>query len=249
MEQGITTKSFDVRFSDCDHHSRLKLSNLFLFMEETAITDAEMNGFGIWKMMKAGYTTVITRMKIRILHTPVLGEKLTISTWAKEIYKEKVCLKDYSILDAQGNSIAQATSSWLLVNLKTGKSENLENSPFPIPLHPGKDALPEMMDILNPEIEPRIVHQEQARYSDLDMNNHVNHCRYVDWVMNALDSDEIKNRRVRSIQMNYISQIPLDGKVNIVRFKNTNHHAYVFGLNADDMTQCHFQARIGLTDG
>ena len=53
MEQEITTKNFEVRFSDCDHHSRLKLSNLFLFMEDTAITDAERNGFRLWKMMKA----------------------------------------------------------------------------------------------------------------------------------------------------------------------------------------------------
>ena len=202
MEQEITTKNFEVRFSDCDHHSRLKLSNLFLFMEDTAITDAELNGFGLWKMMKAGYTTVITRMKIRILHQPVWGEKLSISTWAKDFYKDKVVLKDYSIVDSQGHSIAQATSSWLLVNMQTGKSENPANSPFPIPLFPGKNALPEMMDILNPEIEPRIIRTEVAKYSDLDMNNH---------------------------------------------FKNTNHHAYIFGMNADDKTQCYFQSRIGFS--
>ena len=142
MEPEVTTKNFEVRFSDCDHHSRLKLSNLFLFMEETAIADAEQNGFGIWKMMKAGYTTVITRLKIRLLHHPVWGEKLSISTWAKDIIKDKVCLKDYSILDAQGHSIAQATSSWLLVNMKTGKAENPANAPYPIPLIPGKNALP-----------------------------------------------------------------------------------------------------------
>ena len=248
MEPEVTTKNFEVRFSDCDHHSRLKLSNLFLFMEETAIADAEQNGFGIWKMMKAGYTTVITRMKIRLLHHPVWGEKLSISTWAKDIIKDKVYLKDYSVLDAQGHSIAQATSSWLLVNMKTGKSENPANSPYPIPLIQGKNALPEMMDILDPQIEPKIVRTEMAKYSDLDMNNHVNHCRYVDWVMDSLDADELKTRRIRSIQINYISQIPLGSKVNIVRFKNTNHHAYVFGMNADDMTQCHFQARIGFAD-
>lgn len=248
MEQEITSRTYEVRFSDCDHNSRLKLSNLFLFMEETAIADAEANGFGLWKMMKAGYTSVITRMKIRILHTPVWGEKLTVSTWAKEIFNEKVCLKDYSILDSQGNCIAQATSSWLLVNLKTGKSENPSSSPFPIPLHPGKNALPEALNILDIGAEPKIVQQETARYSDLDMNKHVNHCRYVDWVMNALDKEEIKNRKVRSIQMNYISQIPLDNKVNIVRFKNSNHHATIFGVNVDDMTQCHFQARIGFAD-
>ena len=128
MEPEITTKEFEVRFSDCDLHSRLKLSNLFLFMEETAIADAELNGFGLWKMMKAGYTTVITRIKLRILHVPVWGEKISISTWAKEFYKDKVCLKDYSILDARGNAIAQATSSWLLVNMKTGKSEKLHRT-------------------------------------------------------------------------------------------------------------------------
>jgi acyl-ACP thioesterase len=138
--------------------------------------------------------------------------------------------------------------------MQTGKSENPANSPFPIPLFPGKNALPEMMDILNPEIEPRIIRTEVAKYSDLDMNNHVNHCRYVDWVMDSLDADEVKSRRIRSIQMNFISQVPLGGKVSIVRFKNTNHHAYVFGMNEGDMmrdplnAQCHFQARIGFAD-
>ena len=156
MEPEVTTKNFEVRFSDCDHHSRLKLSNLFLFMEETAIADAEQNGFGIWKMMKAGYTTVITRMKIRLLHHPVWGERLSVSTWAKDIIKDKVCLKDYSILDAQGHSIAQATSSWLLVNMKTGKAENPANSPYPIPLIQGKNALPEMMDILDPQVNRKL---------------------------------------------------------------------------------------------
>lgn len=248
MEPEITTKEFEVRFSDCDLHSRLKLSNLFLFMEETAIADAEANGFGLWKMMKAGYTTVITRIKLRILHVPLWGEKISISTWAKEFYKDKVCLKDYSILDARGNAIAQATSSWLLVNLKTGKSENPANSPYPIPLFPGKNALPEMMDILDPTIDPAVVQQETAHYSDLDMNQHVNHCRYVDWVTDVLSKEEIKDRGIRSIQMNYIQQIPLGEKVNLVRFKNTNHHAYIFGMNAADMTKCHFQARIGFRD-
>lgn len=247
MEQDITTKKFEVRFSDCDHHSRLKLSNLFLFMEETAIADAEQNGFGLWKMMKAGYTTVITRMKIRLQHTPVWGEKLYISTWAKDFYKDKVCLKDYSILDSQGHSIAQATSSWLMVNLATGKAETPANSPYPIPLYPGKNALPEMMEILPPGIEPNIAFTEKAKYSDLDMNKHVNHCRYVDWVMDALDTNEIKYRGIRSLQINYISQIPLGANVNIVRFQNTNHHGMVFGMNADDMTQCHFQARVGFS--
>ena len=82
----------------------------------------------------------------------------------------------------------------------------------------------------------------------------MNHCRYVDWVLDALDRTEIRNRGIRSIQMNYIYQVPLGEKVDVVRFKDSKHHAVLFGMNAEDMkgnplkARCHFQARIGFND-
>src|SRR5690554_7463706 len=112
------------------YHSRLRVSNLFRFMEETVISDAEKNGYGIWKMVKHGYTYAISRIKLRLHHTPLWGEKLNISTWTKGYYKNKVTLKDYLIQDAMGNSIAQGKSSWLLVNLKTRKAEDPTLSPL-----------------------------------------------------------------------------------------------------------------------
>ena len=60
MMSEITDLKFTVRFSDCDEYGRLKLSSLFQFMEEAAISDAERGGFGLWRMMKAGYTSAIT---------------------------------------------------------------------------------------------------------------------------------------------------------------------------------------------
>lgn len=254
MNNEITDMDFSVRFSDCDEYNRLQLSRLFQFMEEAALVDAERNGYGLWKLMKAGYTYVITRLKVRLNHAALLGENLKVSTWTKELYKDKVALKDFSIVDGQGHQLVEGTSSWLLVNLTTGKSETPSNSPFPIPLHPGKNAMPEMLDILPPGESPRVVYQEQARNSDMDVNHHVNHCRYVDWVMDCLSREELKERGVRSLQLNFIHQVPLGEKVNLVRFKDTNHHAVIFGMNATDMekdpltARCHFQARIGFKD-
>lgn len=251
MTSEINDLKFTVRFSDCDEHSRLKLSRLFQFMEETAIADAERNGFGFWDMMKAGYTTVITRMKLRLNHVPVLGENLSVSTWIKENYKDKVLLKDYVIVDGQGHALVEGTSSWLLVNLKTGMAENPSHSPFTLPIIEGKNAMPEMLDLLPPGEDPKLVYQEEARNTDLDINHHLNHCRYVDWVMDCLSRKEIKERGIRSIQLNFINQVPLGERVNLVRFKDTNHHALFFGMNAAETerdprtARCHFQARIG----
>lgn len=251
MSNDITDLKFTVRFSDCDEYRRLKLSRLFQFMEETSLVDAERNGFGLWQMLKLGYTTVITRMKVRINHIPLLGEELSVYTWIKEIYKDKVVLKDYYIADAQGHALVEATSSWLLVNIKTGLAENPSNSPCQLPIQFNKSAMPEMLEILPPGETPKLVYTEQARNSDLDVNHHVNHCRYVDWIIDCLSKQELKERGIRSIQMNFMHQIAPGERINLMRFKDTNHHTVFFGMNADEMqkdaltARCHFQARIG----
>ena len=249
----ITELKFTVRFSDCDEYGRLKLSHLFQFMEEAALADAERNGFGLWQMIKAGYTSAITRMKIRINPTPLMGEMLGVSTWTKEIYKDKVVLKDYSVTDIQGRELAEGTSSWILVNLKTGFAENPSHSPYPFPVIEGKSAMSEMLQVLPMGEDPKLVYTERARNSDLDLNHHVNHCRYVEWIMDCLEKQEIRDRGIRSLQLNFVNQVPLDARVDIIRFKNTNHHTVFFGMNADmekspTANRCHFQARVGFRD-
>lgn len=253
MSNEITELNFSVRFSDCDEHRRLKLSRLFQFTEEVALADAERNGYGLWKMMKAGFGCAVTRMKLRLNHTPVLGEEIRVSTWVKENYKDKVIYKDYIARDGQGNVLMEGTSSWLLVDMNTGKAVPPSASPFDIPIE-GKEALPEKLDILSIGLFPKVIDQVQGRNTDMDINHHVNHCRYVDWVLDALTREEIKDRGIRSIQMNYIHQVSLNEKVDIVRFRDTKHHAILFGMNAEDMkknpftSRCHFQARIGFIE-
>lgn len=253
-EDEITELKFIVRFSDCDEHSRLKLSRLFQFTEETALADAQRKGYGLWDMMKTGYGCAVTRMKLRINHIPILGEELHVSTWAKENYKDKVIYKDYRVCDVQGNVLVEGTSSWLLVDLRTGKAVPPSTSPYPVPIEEGREALPEKLDVLSMGLFPKVIDQVQGRNTDMDVNHHVNHCRYVDWILDALSREEIKNRGIRSIQMNYIHQVSLDEKVDIVRFKDSKHHAVLFGMNAEDMkgnplkAKCHFQARVGFSE-
>lgn len=249
MDKEITEHVFPIRFSDCNPKSRLRVSAFFDFMEETAILDAEENGFGIWKMVQQGYTSVISRIKLRINYTPRWGEKLHVSTWTKSIYEHKVALRDYSITDDNGNMIAEATSSWLLVNLQTGRSEDPELTPFIPNLYPEKSAISERLELIDVRPNPQILLTKTAAYSDIDMNCHVNNCRYVDWILDALFLDPgMKGKEIRSLQINFLAGIPLGENVHLVRFENSNHHAYIFGVSAKDPAKVHFQARIGIVD-
>lgn len=240
----IFSKEFVVRFSDCDYTSRAKLSTLFRFMEECAVLCAEENGYGLRKLFRFGYTLVLSRQKLRITHTPVEGETLRVDTWIKST-EGKVAWMDFSFSDSRGNAIAQATTSWLLISLKEMKAVDFTEFPMEMPVVPGREALSEKIDILNPGEEPSIAYSREARYSDLDLNMHVNNCKYVEWCMDAFSLDELKSRQVRSVQMNYLSQIPFGEKTALVRFKDTHHHSMIFGVAADDPTKIRFQARIG----
>jgi len=241
----LPSKDFTVRSYDCDPTTHLRLSGLFEYLQETAVHAAQEQGVGYRDLIKAGYALIISRVKIRIAHMPLWGEKISVSTWLKGYEPEKVAWQDYVVRDAQGNAIAEATSSWLLVNLKTGQSVPHFENPYRFEEHPGLHALPETIDILDAQGMPVHTLTKHVRYSDLDLNRHVNNCRYADWVLDALSLEEIKARPIRSVQMNYLAQIPFDAKIALMRFPAHTHHITVFGVNADNPSLVHFQARIG----
>jgi medium-chain acyl-[acyl-carrier-protein] hydrolase len=241
----LPCKEFTVRSFDCDAHTHLRLSSLFEYLQETALHAAETQGIGYRALLKQGYALLISRVKARISQMPLWGETLTVSTWLKGYEPEKVAWQDYVVRDASGNAIVEATSSWLLIDLKTGKSVPHFDNPYRFTEYPGLHALPETIDLLEGQGMAEQVLAKHVRYSDLDLNKHVNNCRYADWILDTLSLEEIRARPIRSIQMNYLAQIPYDAKVALMRFPAHKHHITVFGINADNPAQVHFQARIG----
>lgn len=244
LEESFCRRNFTVRFSDCDYNSRVKLSSLFRFMEESAVADAEENGYGLRQLIRSGYTLVLSRQKLRLTHQPLEGEHLTVETWTKSI-DGKVAWKDFSFKDSKGNALAQATTSWLLISLQTGCAVDFSECPFPIEVLENREALSEPLELFPVSSNGHHVYSREARYSDLDLNMHVNHCRYVEWCMDAFDLEELKSRQLRSIQMNYLSQIPFGDATNLVRFDNSRNHAMVFGVSSENPELIRFQARIG----
>jgi hypothetical protein len=139
----------------------------------------------------------------------------------------------------------QATSSFLLIDLESGKSIPFSAGPYTFEAMPELSALPESVNLLDPNGTPRPVLVKEVKYSDIDLNNHVNNCRYSDWVLDAMELDELKERGIRSIQLNYMQQVPCNAKVALMRFPESRHHAVIFGVNEQHPEDVFFQARLG----
>ena len=46
-----------------------------------------------------------------------------------------------------------------------------------------------------------------VRYSDLDINGHMNNCRYLDWVMDLLPSEFYQHHQPQEITLCYMTEI------------------------------------------
>jgi acyl-CoA thioesterase FadM len=239
-------QKFLVNFFDCDYSAHLRISRLCEFFQETALAYLRSQGLDYLSMIqKDKFTIVISRIKLRISHMPLWGEEISINTWTKSFNPEKVAWNDYDVRDSQGNSIIQATSSCLLIDLNDGKAIPFSEGPYKFEVQPELCALPDSIELLEPAGMPRMVLVKNVKYSDIDLNNHVNNCRYADWVLDAINITEQKERKIRSIQLNYIQEITYDTKVALMRFPETRHHIIIFGVNEEHPEQVYFQARVG----
>jgi len=242
----VTSKKFSIGFFDCDSFAYLRISKLSEFFQETALVQLREQGIDYLSMIKRDkFALMLSRIKLRISHLPLWGEEISVSTWLKGYNPEKVAWNDYDVRDSQGNSIIQATSSWLLIDLNTGKAIPFAEGPYRFDVSPELSALPGSIELLEPNGMPRTVLVKEVKYSDVDLNAHVNNCRYSDWVLDAISMEELKDRRIRSLQVNYMQQVVYNEKVALMRFPESRHHTVIFGVNENNPEVVHFQARVG----
>ena len=217
---------FQVRYSETNLYNRLKLSNLFLYMQDVAAKHAAQYHFGFDDLAVHDVFWVLSRVWIKVDRLPETDETINIITWPRGTDK-LFALRDFKIYDDNTNEIGNATTSWLIVNKES--------------FRPQKPVL--LDDLVYPDIEPAltenaqkvntpddIVHsyQHTARFSDLDVNNHVNNSRYVDWLLDALTNNE-NNFKGCEFLINFNSQISQGDKLDIYYHQNNDSEFYLEG--------------------
>ena len=186
------SEDLSVRSYDADKDGRLKPGALFNYFQEAAWRHAELLGFGYGAMRDHGLFWVISRIHLRWDHPLRWGDDVVVETWPKGISK-LFALRDFVVRTADGVDAVRATSAWLTLDLESKRPRRpqevmrqevmLENE-HAIAEMPGKLALPENLEVTD---------TRTARYSDLDVNRHVNNARYVDWLFDALPpADQVR---------------------------------------------------------
>jgi acyl-ACP thioesterase len=226
-------------------NGQIKFYTLAGMLLESAAIHASLHGFGYHDMLREQVYWVLSRFHV-IVHTyPMMDDPVRIETWHKGSNR-LFYMRDFRMLSEHGRLLCSATSAWLILDGHTGRPKKIDGVSQPNEfLVKDRHAIEGIPDKLPEIIRADRQIQVAARYSDLDINKHVNAINYIEWIQDCYDEKVYEVTNVREFQINYQLETRFGEQVDI-RIKEHppgEPFDYLEGRRTTDRNLA-FQARI-----
>lgn len=225
-----TLEIYQEKFKVCsymlDPGKRLSIPALFSVFGEAAHFDAGRRGWGYSEMISRNLAWVLIRVRIEVNRMPGWEEEVILKTWPKTM-DGVMAYRDFELFDPSGQILAAGSTVWTLIDLVSRRPVRMSGPEYDtgklagisaISNKPGKIAWPADLVVVN---------RLQARYSQLDMNLHVNNARYLEWVINEVPMDMLLNQDIKTIEVNFLSEVKANDELEILT-RNTLIHGNAF---------------------
>ena len=167
---------------------------------------AAERGFGIAEINENQYTWVLSRVAIELEDLPRQYEDFSIQTWVENVYR-LFTDRNFELKNKDGKTIGYARSVWAMISMQSRKPADL------LTLH-GGNISEYICDKECPISKPgRIkVTQEvpaveyQTKYSDIDINGHVNSIKYIEHILDLFPMETFKDKQIKRFEMAYVAE-------------------------------------------
>ena len=206
MDNKIGTYNFVAEPFHVDFTGRLTLGVLGNHLLNCAGFHATERGFGIAELNEDNYTWVLSRLAIDMDEMPRQYEPFAVQTWVENVYR-LFTDRNFAIIDKDGRKIGYARSVWAMISLNTRKPADL------LTLH-GGSIVDYVCDEPCPIEKPTRIKVQAtepicsltAKYSDIDINGHVNSIRYIEHILDLFPIQLYRTKRIRRFEMAYVAE-------------------------------------------
>ncbi len=230
----LTTDKVKVNYSNIDRDENITLSEMAKLFQNLFLKQDEV--YNIEKNPK--YSWIILNYDMNITRYPKYEEEIILKTYPvsfNKFYGNRIFLAE----DKNGEVLIEAKTKWVLIDnekkmIKTLDSDIIKNYGFEEIVRGsgyGVDKIEE--DIFsNGEEYPLI-----TRYTDIDLNQHINNTIYFSYIYDFVDRDILKKYQVKNIQINYKKGVveDVDCKVKVARQRDESNNLYsYFKIHSED---------------
>ncbi len=214
----VLTKDWEINFLQCYPNGVLKYTDLCNLFQLTAATHSELGGISFSDMQQFNQAWVLSRMRVEIIRLPKWKEKVTVKTWVQSLENSRSvrCLELYCGTE----KLAGCETFWAVFNTATRRPEALALPHAHFEKFPDWKATQQPLSKINiPDSMTQLV-EHQVVLSDLDIVNHANSVKYLEWCLDTLDPKTILKQKITGFEMNYLKEVALGDHIAICRNGN-----------------------------
>ncbi|CAN0900819.1 Palmitoyl-acyl carrier protein thioesterase, chloroplastic [Linum grandiflorum] len=211
----VFRQNFSIRSYEIGADRSASIETLMNHLQETALNHVKTagllgDGFGSTpEMSKKNLIWVVTRMQVLVDRYPTWGDVVQVDTWVTASGKNGM-RRDWLIRDCRtGEVLTRASSVWVMMNKLTRRLSKMpeevraEIEPYFLKSEP---VLPEdsrKLLKLDDDTADHIRTGLTPRWNDLDVNQHVNNVKYINWILESAPPEILESHELYSMTLEY----------------------------------------------
>ncbi|WP_313807522.1 acyl-[acyl-carrier-protein] thioesterase [Flavobacterium sp.] len=219
----------EINFTQCGPNGKLKYVDLCNLLQLTAAEHSILGGLSFFDMQQHHQAWVLSRIRIEIIgDLPQWQDKVVVKTWIENLEGNKSIRNIEMYLNDV--KIVGATTFWAVFNTQLRKSEPLALPHEHFEKYPEHHATSKSFSRINVLQETEKITERTVVLSDLDIVNHVNNTKYLEWCLDTLNPKTILKQGFKSLEMNFLRELNFGDAVAI----HCNESNEFFIITKDD---------------
>jgi acyl-ACP thioesterase len=226
----VLSKDWEINFTQCAPNGYLKYTELCNLLQMTAAAHSEIGGISFTDMQEFHQAWVLSRMRVEVSALPQWRDVVTIKTWINSLENSRSVRALEMYLN--GRKIVGSETFWAVFNTQLRRPEALALPYEHFELFPENRATSETFSKINLNHGKEMVFEKTVRLSDLDIVNHANNVKYLEWCLDLTDETKILNQEIESFEMNFMKELSLKDK--IVIHENSEQNTSIFSITKEE---------------
>lgn len=209
----LYSHEWEINFTQCAPNGFLKYVDLCNLLQLTAAEHSILGGLSFNDMQQHHQAWVLSRIRVEIETLPKWMDKVVVTTWIELLDGNKSIRNIEMYLD--GKKIVGATTYWAVLNTKLRKSEPLALPHEHFEKYAERKATSQSFSRINVLQETDKIAERTVVLSDLDIVNHVNNTKYLEWCLDTLDPKMILKQEIKNLEMNFLRELNWKDQVEL----------------------------------
>ncbi|KAL8152513.1 hypothetical protein V2J09_010273 [Rumex salicifolius] len=249
----VFRQNFSIRSYEIGADRTASIETLMNHLQETALNHVKTagllgDGFGSTpEMCKKNLIWVVTRMQVLVDRYPTWGDVVQVDTWVSSSGKNGM-RRDWLVRDCRtGETLTRASSVWVMMNKSTRKLSKMpdevraEIGPYFMDTPPVINEDGRKLSKLDEKSAQYIRSGLTPRWTDLDVNQHVNNVKYIGWVLESAPQPIVENHELSGLTLEYRREC---GRDSILQSLTAVSGTNVGGLLGSSHVECQHMLRL-----